>query len=243
MTKIQKRLSTKNKGFSLVEVMIASAIAGVLILFIQHTIDNLRKSQQAIERRVEVGVSGQDIKNLLSHKESCRTTFHHLQFPSPNNFSTNNDFIYELEDLKYLIKLEPEYSNMFFLSDFLENYYEYQSPNNSNEIATPHEKYLYEHKPALNGFTPDPSNQTVHLFRQYALKNKLSTKITPVKFSLQRSSVDYYDDDLKTNKLTLLIQFNVASGGETHIVPARIPLYFSVNDLYEVEKCSTSLPL
>lgn len=230
------------KGFSLVEVMVASGIAGIMFLFINHTINNLNQSQKMLERRVSVTEIKQDISNLLSDSKNCRTSFYHLTMPDPDDFNSTNNNLVSLDDLKYLILLEPQIPFMFSLDDFLVNYYTWEDLTVDKKLKTAHDKYKYDHMVPPSGVTPTPASQRVHLFRQYAISNKLPSKVRPLTYSLKKSNVDYYENGLSTNKLTLLIQFALTNSDTANIKPARIPLYFQVNSSNKIEQCSTKIP-
>ena len=194
--KMQSTDLLRKKGFSLVEVMVAAGIAGIMFLFINHTINNLNQSQKMLERRVSVTEIKQDISNLLSDSKNCRTTLYHLTMPDPGDFNSTNNNLIELNDLKYLILLEPQIPFMFSLDDFLINYYTWEDLTPDKKLKTPHDKYQYDHIVPPSGVTPTPPSQRVHLFRQYAIENKLPSKVKPLSYSFKKTNVDYYENDL-----------------------------------------------
>lgn len=66
---------SKQQGFSLVELMVATGVLGLLALALSQLTTNQMKSVKTVEKKFETTTVLEDIRTVLSDQESCSATF------------------------------------------------------------------------------------------------------------------------------------------------------------------------
>lgn len=69
-----KELTRNQRGFSLVELMVATGVLGMLALAVSQLTANQMKSSKTVEKKFEVTTVFEDIRTVLSDQESCTNT-------------------------------------------------------------------------------------------------------------------------------------------------------------------------
>lgn len=83
----------KNKGFSLVEVMVALGLAGGLALIIVKLTEMGSSAQKLVETKDDIHQMNQEIAGVLADRFSCRNTFSHVA----DKITTLNEIAHSLE--------------------------------------------------------------------------------------------------------------------------------------------------
>ena len=86
----------RNKGFSLLQILVAVNIMAIISVFAMSSVVNIAKMQKGISRTERRQDISNEIYNLFQNEDQCTCNFRHIQFPT-NSIPTRVD----ITDLRY----------------------------------------------------------------------------------------------------------------------------------------------